>query len=223
MSFLPGMFPAAAAAAVSLTTIVQVLSATSTATTITVPADVRAGDLLVLLDRCNGIVLCTGDPPAAVVPSGFTTISNQATGNGVASPRRQIASYKLADGSEASTSLTGMTAASGGAKILAVFRGGIPIVSVVLNDVGGQTTDGNPTAQVVNASGGTPPLIVFGFYGSNSAIDPRTFSTTKDGELSQGNLWLAWKVYNSAPADTSIDMADEGNVNILQSCYITCA
>ena len=89
----------------------------------------------------------------------------------------------------------------------------------------GETTDGNPSAQVVGASSGTPPLIVIGAYGTTGTVDPRTFSTTKDGEITADsfNAYLAYKIYNSSPQDSSIDMDDEGDANILQSCYLACS
>jgi hypothetical protein len=114
-------------------------------------------------------------------------------------------------------------------KVLVVFRGNVPIAVATPNTWGHEITANNPVAQSVTASGGTPPLVVFGGYRSNSAaVDPRTFtvggSPAKDGEVaSTSNLsYLAWKIYNSSPADVSVDMDDEGGTNMLQSGYIAC-
>lgn len=207
------------------TTLTQVASATANAASVTGPADIQAGDLLVLYD-----VAYTGAPgnPTTAVPSGFTVINNS---TGLAADTRLISSYKIADGSEASASLTGMDGADSESKMLYVFRGNVPITSVSALDVAQQGTSGNPTAQVVNASGGTPPLIVFGCYSTFDAIvSPRTFSTTKDGEINANpagsanfDNWLAYKIYNTSPADSSIDMDDEGAENYLSSFYIACA
>ena len=48
--------------------------------------------------------------------------------------------------------------------------------------------------------------LVIGCYQSSGTIDPRTFSTTKDGEASfhTNAMYIAWKLYLAAPAD-SID------------------
>jgi len=90
-------------------------------------------------------------------------------------------------------------------------------------------TSGNPAAQTVNASGGAPPLIVLGCYvAAINAVNPRTFNPAKDGEIQATavdgpeDLWLAYKIYNSSPADVAIDMDDEGLFNALVSCYIQC-
>jgi hypothetical protein len=217
-TFAPGLF---ASAAPALTTLTQALSAVSTAPTITGPAGILAGDLLVLVD-----IAATAGIPTAVVPSGFNTIAN--TTDGIAT--RQILSYKVADGSEASASLTGMAVGSGTAKVLVVFRGNVPIATAVAQDAAGEVTTGNPSAQVANASSGVAPLVVVAGYGSSGTIDPRSFSPSKDGEVeNQGGAIkavLAWKVYNASPADVTIDMDDESGTSVgngLQSCYLACS
>lgn len=221
MSFLPGMFPGASSA--KLTSLSQVLSATSTdSTTITAPNGIAGNtDLIVLLDY----IADSTTAPAAAVPSGFTQIVT-ATIN----TARLVLSYKLADGTEGGNSLTGMTYTDGGGgKALYVFRGNASISSVNLSSPASQATDSNPSAQNVAASAGTPPLIVIGCYTSTTvtSVDPRTFSTTKDGELEAVgtfvDVWIAYKIYNSGPGDTSIDMDDEGSNNILASVYIACS
>lgn len=223
MNFLPGWFPGGAAAAGRLTTITQVLSATSVATTITAPSGIQAGDLIVMYDYAFGIYGVPGDVP----PSGFTVISNLTDG----SNNRAIAAYKLADGTEGGTSITGMTGSSPSAKAIYVFRGNIRAKTATVGDVGATQTSGNNAAQVVNVAAVLPPLIVLAFYGSNGSIDPRTFSPAKDGEIESFNdgtygdaeCWIAFKIYNLSPADTTVDIDDEGDENTLQSCYIQLA
>lgn len=206
----------------TLTTIVQQASATSTAATINCPADIIAGDLLVMLDRASNNAF--GGVPASVTPSGFTSIGNISVSASGITGIRQTFWYKLAVGTEASSTLTGMDGTATDKKALLVFRGNVPATTLTLVSVGGEATDGNPTAQNVTAGTGVPPLVVLGGYGSQSAVSPRTFSTTKDGEINPDTLlYLAWKIYNSAPADSSIDMDDEGTGNTLQSCYIQMA
>jgi hypothetical protein len=198
-------------------TLTQVLSATSTANTITWPATLAAGDLAVMVD--SGDSTSNGVPPTTVVPSGFTSIVNTAN----ATSHRQICSYKILTGSE-SGSLTGMDGVDNDRKAMVIFRGSSPIASVTVGSALGQQTTGNPTAQVPAASGGTPPLIVFGAYSAangGTPVDPRSFTPAKDGEVSPNtSCYLAWKIYNSAPADVTIDMDDEGAMNILQSFYL---
>lgn len=173
------------------------------------------------LDRAGNF---SGTPPADVTASGFTRIGSSQSGTSSSGffSERQNLWYKLALGTETGA-LTGMSGTAN-AKAMYVFRGNVPAALITVADVAGQITNANPTAQVVDASGGVAPLIVIGAYGSANAVDPRTFSTTKDGEINPSAfLYLAYKIYNSSPADSSIDMDDEGDVNILQSCYIQMA
>lgn len=215
VSFQPLLaYGAAAAPTISL-----FASATSQdSTTITVPAGVVVGDLLVLFDSSYD---SDGITPASAVPSGFTAISDTSSGIGM----RIISSRKLAVGGEAGSSLTGMTTGNiGVSKALYVFRRSPVATSLSLSTPQSQITTGNPTAQVQSASAGATPLIVFGFYTAIGTIDPRTFTPAKDGELPSASnvlMYIAYKIYNSAPQDTTIDMDDEGDANGLQSVYIT--
>jgi hypothetical protein len=204
-------------------TITQVASSTSTGGNITAPAGILAGDLLVILDRAWDIRFT---PPASVTPSGFTLIGSSLSGTNFNDGfnYKQNVSYKLANGSEASASIAGMSGGGGTLKAMLVFRGNTPATALTLGGSAGQITDNDPTLQTCAASGGVAPLVVFGCYGSSGVVNPRTFSTTKDGEVNPStSLYLAWKIYNSAPVDSNIDMDDEGNMNGLQSFYIQMA
>ena len=55
-------------------------------------------------------------------------------------------------------------------------------------------------------------------------------SPAKDGEIQsdEGGIeffdnWLAYKIYNSSPADASVDMDDESSENYLSSFFIECS
>lgn len=198
----------------------QVASATSTGSEITGPSGIQAGDLLVLYDVLGSI-----STPTAVVPSDFTIVANAVD---FADQGRLLVSYKIADGSEGDASLLGMSGPGSITKLLYVFRGNGLITAVSGRSVDIETTAGNPTAQVVTAGSGVPPLIVFGAYSTyNAIVNPRTFSTTKDGEINVTDpggfdSWLAYKIYNAVDSagNTSVDMDDEGVVNFLTSFYL---
>ena len=221
----PGTFPVGLFAGAASLTLSQVLSATdASGAAFTLPNGIQAGDLIVVLDYA----VSPASIPTAVTPAGFTNDIN--VNDGVFC--RMMLSHKIADGSEGGTSVSGMDGGDGEGKLTYVFRGNRPIVSATVLDTAGQVTNGDPSAQVVNVSGVAASLIVIGGYAcGTAAVSPRNFDTVKDGEINvsptigggSGDIWLAYKVYNFSPADSTIDMGDEGSLNGLVSCYIACA
>jgi hypothetical protein len=218
-SFMPGMFPMGAArqepAPPAGVTLAFRSSSVSTTNAVSAPSGNTAGDLLVYIDSASSFQIPSGPIPGSVTPSGFTLAASHTLASG-ANGYRQNISYKVATGSEGS--ITGMAGATTNHKIMLCFEG--PISTAAHATFNGQGSTANPTAQNVTASGGTPPLVVIGAYRANGAVDPRTMSPAKDGEVTTtGLLYGAYKIYNSSPADVSVDMDDEGD-NILQSGYI---
>jgi hypothetical protein len=193
--------------------------------TVTGHSSIIAGDLLVYLDRHYAAGF-----PASVTPSGFTNVLDFT----VNTDTKMMLSYKIATGAEASAAITGMNSPNGN-KILAVFRPNNPITLASSQDPGSEGTAADPTPQTITSASGVVPVVVLGAYGSYSAgaggavVNPRTFtvggSAAKDGEINSTvaadeDLWLAYKIYNSSPADVVVDMDDEGVYNQLGSCYI---
>lgn len=214
-NFLPGSFPCIAASAVAkLTTLTQVGSGTATAVngSITSSVSVLTGDLLVFGGGSSG-------------PSGSASIPTSSTfavtEENTATLKRGI-TYRIAN-SNLGTSITGFSATGGGETVfnnLYVFRGNVPILGVTVGSPQNETTIGNPAAQVVTSSSGTPPLIVVAHYRSSGTIDPRSFTPAKDGEINAAvGDYLAYRIYNTSPANVTVDMEDEGT-NGLQSCYL---
>lgn len=218
MNFLPGWYPSTALGA-KLSVISFFGSSTAAGnagtTSITAPSSILPGDLMVLSNTSSA------GSAAAVVPSGFTQVNT-----GIVGGTRMVTSYKIADGTEGGSSLTGMTADTSWQACLYVFRGNVAIKTITAASVNGEATAGDPVTQTVTASGGTPPLVVFGTYrGSTPAA--RSFSPAADGSIANGapfagTLSLAYKIYNTSPADVSIDMTDEGIANLMQSFYLAC-
>lgn len=215
MSFFPFVPPIG-----GLTTLSVQDSATSTTDQITVPASVQEGDLIMLMDSA-----LDDSDPGTVVPSGFTSIVNTYFDGGLGARLRQIISYKIAVDADASSTLTGMNAAQD-RKMLYVFRGNAKITAVNTSTPTAEGTSGNPSTQSILAAllGAAPPVIIVGCYGSNGDVDPRTFSTTKDGEINAtSTAYLAYKIYNSSPSNVNVDMDDEGGANVLQGFYLECS
>jgi hypothetical protein len=206
-------FGAGGEAAPALASVSNVGNASSTAATITWPS-VQAGDMAILFDVGAG---SPGLVPGAVTPSGFTNMCNVTDGISV----RAMTSFKMCTGAE-SGSLTGMNGFLSNKKGMLILRGDITFASISgAGAQNGALSSGNPGAIVVAASAGSPPLLVIGCYNSSGAIDPRTFSTTKDGEQAfhANTMWIAWKLYLASPADSSIDEDDEGSNNLIQGFY----
>jgi hypothetical protein len=201
---------------VAVTSITFFASATSTAATINFPASIIAGDLIVLYDHALG----GATPVASVTPSGFTVLTDLAAAS---LTRRHMVSYKLATGSE-SGALTGMNGASSNRKVMLVFRGDVAAQVLNVSVPNEEYTDNNPTPQVVDADAGTPPLVVLACFGGSTAIVGETFTPAEDGEVTSADLSIVqYKIYDSAPADTTVDMADEGTGNFMQSFYVEMA
>lgn len=191
---------------------------TSDSLTISAPASIVAGDLIIAVQRSRNI---SGIPTAAI-PSGFTSIQDVSL-----TDCRQILSYKVAAGSEGGATLSGMSSdvgASGSCWVVLVFRAIYAATTANVVDVDGQMTNAAPTNQTITSSGGVAPLVVFGVFGS-SAIGTTSFTPSADATFNAtaligGAIRLEYKIYDSSPADVTVTKNDSGDRNTLQSCYI---
>ncbi len=111
-----------------ITSLTRVLSATSTLATITYPAGIQAGDLILLIDRAAGTT------SSLAIPTGFTQISTTATVAQNLFPYRVTYSYKIATGTETGN-ITGQDGSTSDAKTMIVFRGSRPISSVTSSEL----------------------------------------------------------------------------------------
>lgn len=205
----------------NLSALTQPLSATSVASTITAPTGIQAGDIIVLFDSAQNLSTI----PATVVPTGFTSIINAPS----SLSHREIISFKLADGTEGGTTITGMNGATSNRKVIFVFRGDIAITTVTPANAGNVTTSGNPASTLVTSSAGIAPLVVLAGWAipnADGSVDNRSFNPAKDAELNPSpstSAYFAYKIYNSAPADITVDMDDEGVDNQYVFCYLQVA
>lgn len=207
-----------------ITSLAQQASATSLTGSITVPT-VIAGDLGILDDYTQR----SAADVTAVNPSGWTQYGTVSVFPGPGSfGYRRIISYRIFDGTESGSSVTGMDSTFDN-KVMVTFRANEPIVSVTPTGFSGANAsiiETDPAAQTVASGSGAAPLIVLGHYASQGLqVDPRTFtvggSAAKDGEVAGDvYLYVAWKVYLSSPADVVVDQDDEGAINLLLSGYL---
>lgn len=173
---------------------------------------VTAGDLLAYIDGAQ-----SGSAPSAVTPSGFTNGINTA-----GATFRGMISGKKAAGGEGS--LTGMNGATTNSKVGLVYRPSTAFTSFSMLGTGSEVATGNPASQNPNPSAETSAAIVVGvadsFGGGNGAFS--TFSPSADGTVTTSNsdMIAGYKIYNTSPQSTTVDMNDLGS-NWLASLYFT--
>lgn len=197
--------------------LVFLASAVSNAGTITIPAGAQAGDLAVLCDHARD----SNDTPTDVVPSGWTGWGTDGT-DAIGDAFRGRLSYKILGAAEGGTNVTGMND-SAEDKVMLVFRNSGPITNVTASTLNIQTTTGNPAAQSVMASSGTPPLVVIGCAAAHDAT--AAFSTANPAfdatvATADADMIVGYKIYNASPQNHSIDMNNLG-ANLLASGYLS--
>lgn len=202
-----------------LRTLTFVASAVSATSQITIPATAQAGDLGVLVDYASGVA-----EPADVVPTDWTgwNASLASVVSGAETYKGRM-SYKILVGGDPNTAITGMNGGDSNQKVMFVFRGNQIVTTITASTANGQATAGNPTQQSVTATAGTPPLVVIGAAAIH--VGTAAFSTANpafDGTAAtaDADLIMGYTIYNSAPADHTIDMNDLGDNNYLASGYL---
>jgi len=190
--------------------------ATTTTSSITIPADAKIGDIAFLFDTP---VNSTSTAPSNVVPSGWTQIY---TGfGGTVDASRQTVSYKILQSGDAGSSITGMTGESF-RKAMLVFTPDQPINSVNFSTPSIEITDGNPAQQSLSMAGNTAPLLGFAVYRcSNNPVSPRTSSLTMNEIEVITAFYIKYIIYNfgDTPQDGTVDMNDNGGTNGLSSFF----
>lgn len=203
------------AAGAGVTSLAFQASATSINSQITVPVGAAAGDWAIIFDSA-----ATASPPGTlVIPSSWANVKGEAPA-GLAG-HYQV-SHKILTGGDPGAVLTGLDAASE-EKVMLVYRPNGTISTVTISTWNGEVTDGDPSSQNVAAAGQLVPLIVFGMSKiNNSTAAFATASPAFDATVASADndLLVGYKIYNSSPADHTIDMADLGSSNILVSGYI---
>lgn len=195
-----------------------VASAVSNAATVIVPGSAAVGDLAVLFD-C-GAVSSFGSVPN-VDPAGYTRIFEQGVALGFSSSRA-VVNYRVLGVGEAGSSISGINATRNN-KVLFVFRPSRALASVTPSVWTGHSTSGDPDPRPVSGSAGTPPLLVLGMAacdGATAAFSTASPAFSATVATATPALIAGYKIYNSAPADHTIDMNDLGNLNQLIAGYI---
>lgn len=189
-------------------------SATSTASTVTVPSGAgapAAGDLMVLGDRSSGF-----QNPGTAVPDGWAAMANMTDG----AQNTQQLLWRQSDGTEGGETITGLGGTGNDIrKILVIFTSDAGIDTITADtSPNSAMQNSQPSGQTIDSSTRDAPVIAVALYGASGAVDPRGFDPAADEEFTAAtNFFLKHKIYNSSPADISVSMEDEGNMNGLFS------
>ena len=179
----------------------------------------QANDVALFIDYAGAAGV-----PTAVTPSGFTNIVN--TSGGDEPGARAMASWKKLTGSEAS--VTGMSASTGGGsadnnKLGLVFRPSIDFTTLTVSTPQNSgIIDGNPAAITVDPSAETIPVVLIGIgatYQGTVAFSTASPAFDAQINLSDNDLRVGYKIYNSSPLSHSIDINDLGSANWLAGFY----
>lgn len=206
--------------AVAQLTLAFQTSANSSAQTITCPT-VALGDVGVLLDSATN---ATATLPSNVVPSGFTQLQTSID-EAFNAYYRTTLSYRVFDGTESGASITGMNGSRSNAKILLVFRPSRAIVGVGVSTFLEETTNDNPSPQLISASGQVAPLIrlaacVDGAGPSNPNFTSGTFDATVSKAGADNSIRAGYTIQNTVPSNDTVDMGDASAGNCLISGWM---
>ncbi|MGE3712644.1 MAG: hypothetical protein AB7G35_23615 [Hyphomicrobiaceae bacterium] len=175
---------------------------------------VAAGDVAVLFD-------CAVGGSGNVTPDGWITVKSQSDGaTGVA----YDVSWKILEAGDIGATVVGQSPGAAGAKMMMFLRpSGGSIASVAASTWDGEVTSGNPASQSVLASGVAVPVVVFGMAFEPGTVNPAFSTASPAFDLTQGSathMRVGVKIYNSSPANHTIDMGDLGGPNVLCSGYL---
>lgn len=219
LAMLPGIAPiigtavAATLSSISLAGSSPIFSSTST---ITVPATAIAGDVAIIFDQTYG-------SGPSVTPSGYTQIATN--NNGFNNFFRIYG--KVLTGGDAGATVTGASDTYMG-KILYLIRGNVAIASFISSTWVHEVTNSDPAGQTVSASGVQTPLVVLGIAASAGSTTSLSNSPTFDAINNSTFHWLSgsdgtqtgYKIYNSSPANHTVDAGTAGNYTRLSSGYV---
>lgn len=189
---------------------------------LSLPVGVRSGDVVILIARDE----YTSSPaPSVGLPSGYTQIGTFEIGWS-----RYIYSWRVLSSGE--TTIPEYTNSPNPkahtTRIAFVFRPNFTPKAVSSSGFQSEATNNNPASQVIASGSGSTPLVAIATWCNDNglAVSPRTSSPSMDGEVAfpggNGNWFYAgYKIYNSSPANITVDMDDEGFENNLASFYVS--
>jgi len=177
-------------------------------TSFTAPADIKAGDLLIL-------VLVAFSYTDAVYPDGFTSFDQQQ--GSLSATFRIISTYKIATGTEGGTTMSpcmNSSAANGEAQFFLVLRPSFPITKITTNTVTWQFTHGDPADVTIPAPfyTGVSVAIVRDDTATHAA---GIFTPAEDQRNGEGSVQMYYKIFNHNSGPVTLAMGDTGDHNTL--------
>lgn len=191
--------------------------ANANSATVTLPVGSTTGDLTIFL---QGIRNEPGNLSLGL-PSGYERMASIAPGsNDMASQ----ACYKVLTGGETNI-VTGSTGGTGIATFVLVYRPSRPISSVTYSTWLTTRSGGNPAAQVIAMAGQDVPIVGLALGAAeggswNFTTNSPPFDDTPTRSAGSQYSRMGYKLYNSSPADHTVDYDDEGANNTLISGWI---
>lgn len=183
---------------------------TDNTSTLTAPSDIEAGDILIFTDFVPNYT-------SGTVPSGFTNIILTEV---VGVDHRT--SYKIADGTEGGTTITGMTGSDFACALL-VFR---PSFSTSVSFVtwNSQGAEGDTSSQTVTPPTDKPVLVLF-IAGSRNGVpilasESPLFDSTISVGTSSESLLIGYSVYINGASSHTADVTSAGTRNTFHSGYL---
>jgi len=181
------------------------------------PALAEPGDLAVAFFYAS---VNTGSIPD-VIPAGWDALAGTVRSPFGSTIRARHCYKMLTTGDISAGSITGITGSTE-AKVMLTFRPNGFVSNIVASTWNAVTEGGDPASQSVTASGQPVPLIVFGV--ACATPGPAAFSTASPAFdatiIANDRNRVGYKVYNSSPANHTIDMNDLGADNSLASGFI---
>lgn len=195
----------------------------SNASTITGPGSVQAGDLAILFDAPSGSTV-----PAAVTPSGWQSLYNDdLVYNFTSHHGRHIISYKILTSSDITAgtmnSVTGMSGSTTSRKMIGVWRSTNPIKSILVQSFQQEGVDNGNLAQqtIPTSTAKQAALLLAHFRFANTQASGNLTATgmtlTAGSATSQ---YMAYRIYNSSPANQNVDTTITSDTQMLQTFFI---
>jgi hypothetical protein len=206
-------------------TFISVTSQAQHGGSVLMPSDINSGDIILALTSSEK----EGGAQAAAYGTGFTSLQT------LVPPQRPIGensyyarlctSYKIAAGTEASTSIGGFMNTTHEDSHVFIYRPNFTPTTVTEQDVTTANTTGNPSSTVINGATSVEAIISYGFFVGSGTPSVTWTGATADasptGTLGYFKHAARTNGFNAGGGvDITADMNDTGNANGYITSYL---